>query len=149
MTSPKPRRSHFICGSAFIRPTHADVLSQIILRIMELFVKGDSVTVKLWKQVLSTDSFRGEHSILKGALARYPSSNNLSHPNGGLCCAQTHLMDFQASHIKLKERDRQISTWAFKFSEVGSGASADELDIGIFERICQYVLPIGYCTNWR
>ena len=91
--------------SAFIQPTHADVLSQIILRIMEQFVKGDSVTVKLWKQVLSTDSFRGEHSILKGALARYPSSNNLSHPNGGLCCAQTHLMDFHAFHMKLKEHD--------------------------------------------
>jgi hypothetical protein len=93
--------------SAFIRPTHADVLSQIILRIMEQFVKGDSVSVKLWEQVLSADSFSmqlGEHSILKGALARYPPSNNPSHPNGGLCCAQTHLMDFQAFHIKLKER---------------------------------------------
>jgi Domain of unknown function (DUF4470) len=94
--------------SAFIRPTHVVVLCHIIGSLLEQMVRGDSATVNLWEQRMPADSFSiqlGEHSILKGALARYPPSNDPSHPNGGLCCAQTHLMDFQEFNMKLSELD--------------------------------------------
>lgn len=104
--------------SAFIRPTHLFILSQIIVRLLEQLDEGDSVPVKLWQQILSADSFSiqlGEHSIVKGALARYPPSNNPSHPNGGLCCAQTHLMDFQQLNVKLNERGiEEVFNHAYK-----------------------------------
>lgn len=94
--------------SAFIPETHVTVLHRIILDIIGQIVEGDSFSLQLFEQHMHADSFYiklGEHSMLKGALARLPGIDNPALPK--FYSALPHLMDFMDFFLKLTDGNKE------------------------------------------
>lgn len=80
--------------SAFLHKTHVVVIERIIMEILRQSVEGDSFILKLFRKSMDAGSFHinlGEHSTLKGALARRVGDLGPDFPT--FYSAMGHLMD--------------------------------------------------------
>jgi hypothetical protein len=86
------------------------------LDIIGQMAEGDSFSLQLFEQHMHADSFYiklGEHSMLKGALARLPGIDNPALPN--FYSALPHLIDFMEFVLRLKNGNKEeIKNEAFK-----------------------------------